>query len=45
MRRKYHLRYMPLFEQDLAEARDYIAFKLQNPVAARRLVAETEKGD
>ncbi|GHV80248.1 hypothetical protein AGMMS49944_20390 [Spirochaetia bacterium] len=39
----YRLRYLPLFEQDLADARDYIAVTLQNPVAANRLVEETEK--
>ncbi|GHV37509.1 hypothetical protein AGMMS49546_05480 [Spirochaetia bacterium] len=38
----YRLRYLPLFEQDLADARDYIAITLQNPVAANRLVEETE---
>jgi plasmid stabilization system protein ParE len=40
---EYHVRYLPLFEQDLAEARDYIAITLQNPAAANRLVEETEK--
>ncbi|MHC6202196.1 type II toxin-antitoxin system RelE/ParE family toxin [Breznakiellaceae bacterium SP9] len=40
---RYELRYLPLFEQDLAPARDYIAHTLQNPVAANRLVEETEK--
>jgi hypothetical protein len=44
----YQLRYLPLFEQDLADAadmgpRDYIAITLQNPVAANRLMEETEK--
>jgi plasmid stabilization system protein ParE len=34
---------MPLFEQDLEEVRDYIAIKLKNPAAAKRLVVETEK--
>ncbi|AEF84986.1 putative addiction module toxin, RelE/StbE family [Treponema primitia ZAS-2] len=43
MDKKCRLRYLPLFEQDLAAARDYIAIKLQNPVAAERLVEETEK--
>jgi plasmid stabilization system protein ParE len=42
-KRKYHLRYLPLFEQDLEAARDYIAITLQNPAAADRLVEETEK--
>ena len=43
MDKKFNLRYLPLFEQDLAEARDYIAFTLQNPVAALRLVEDTEE--
>jgi len=43
MDKKYRLRYLPLFEQDLAAIRDYIAIKLQNPAAAIRLVEETEK--
>jgi plasmid stabilization system protein ParE len=38
----YRLRYLPLFEQDLAGAKDYIAITLQNPSAANRLVEETE---
>ena len=37
----YKLRYLPLFEQDLTEARDYIAYVLQNPDAALRLIEET----
>jgi len=32
-----------MFEQDLAEAREYIAFTLKNPTAALRLVADTER--
>jgi plasmid stabilization system protein ParE len=36
------LRYLPLFEQDVAEVRDYIAIKLQNPKAAERLIADTQ---
>ncbi|MDR1948696.1 MAG: type II toxin-antitoxin system RelE/ParE family toxin [Spirochaetaceae bacterium] len=43
MGKKYQLRYLPLFEQDLADVRDYIAIKLANPAAAERLVEETEK--
>lgn len=39
----YTLSYLPLFEQDLASVRDYIAITLQNPVAALRLVEDTEK--
>ena len=40
---KFTLSYLPLFEQDLAGARDYIAHTLQNSTAAFRLVAGTEK--
>ncbi len=43
MNKKYTLRFLPIFEQDLAAARDYIAFNLQNPSAALRLVEDTEK--
>ena len=42
MNKKYTLRYLPLFEQDLIAVRDYIAFDLQNPAAAIRLVEDTE---
>ena len=43
MDKEYRLRYLSLFEQDLASARDYIAFDLMNPTAALRLVVDTEK--
>ena len=43
MNKKYTLRYLPLFERDLAEARDYIAFTLHNPAAALRLVKDTDE--
>jgi plasmid stabilization system protein ParE len=43
MSNKYKLSYLPLFEQDLAAVRDYIAYNLQNPSAALRLVEDTEK--
>jgi len=43
MDREYELSYLPTFEQDLAEVRDYIAFKLMNPKAALRLIEDTEK--
>ena len=42
MDRPFALRYLPLFEQDLAAVRDYIAINLQNPTAALRLVEDTE---
>ena len=38
----YTLQYLPLFEQDLEEARNYIANTLYNPVAALKLINETE---
>lgn len=43
MSKEYTLSYLPLFELDLAAARDYIASALQNPVAARQLVEEAEE--
>jgi plasmid stabilization system protein ParE len=43
MPKKYQLRYLPLFEQDLSSAKNYIEEKLQNPAAARRLVEDVEK--
>ncbi|MDR1029057.1 MAG: type II toxin-antitoxin system RelE/ParE family toxin [Clostridiales Family XIII bacterium] len=43
MGRVFLLRYLPLFEEDLAAARDYIALNLQNPKAALRLIEDTEK--
>lgn len=33
----YKLRFLPLFESDLNQAIDYIAFELENPEAAERL--------
>jgi plasmid stabilization system protein ParE len=41
--KSYRLRYLPLFEHDLCEAADYISDVLQNPVAALRLVNDTDK--
>ena len=43
MDKKYTLSYLPTFEQDLADARDYIAVNLKNPLAACRLIEDTEK--
>ena len=43
MDKEYTLNYLPQFEHDLAAARDYIAFTLQNPEAALRLVEDAEK--
>jgi len=41
--KKYTLSYLPQFEHDLTAVRDYIAFTLQNPSAAYKLVEDTEK--
>ena len=43
MDKKYTLSYLPQFEHDLAAARDYITFTLQNPIAALRLIEDAEK--
>ena len=43
MAEKYRLKFLPLFETDLNEITDYIAFQLQNPAAAERLVDDVEK--
>lgn len=43
MPKQYRLRYLPLFEKDLEEAVMYIAFELQNPNAAERLIDQVEK--
>ncbi len=40
--RGYTLRYLPIFWEDLDAAVTYIAEKLRNPAAARRLVDATE---
>ena len=36
--KSYHLRYLPIFEQDLISAANYIANVLKNEVAALRLI-------
>lgn len=40
---EFTTRYLPLFEQDVAETAYYIANVLQNPAAASRLIDEIEK--
>lgn len=40
--KKYTLRYLPLFKKDLLESIDYIAHKLQNPIAAENLINDIE---
>ena len=39
---EYTLEYLPLFDEELADAVNYIANKLRNPQAARELVDRTE---
>lgn len=41
--KEYTLLYLPLFEQDMVEARDYITNVLLNPEAALNLINETDK--
>lgn len=43
MTKKYNLRFLPLFEEDLNEIVDYITINLQNPTAAARLVDEVQR--
>ena len=43
MDKPFDISYLPLFEEDLASVRDYIAVDLRNPAAALRLVEDTEK--
>ena len=38
----YTIRYLPLFEHDLAEAALYIRDSLNNPEAAQKLIDDTE---
>lgn len=40
--KRYELRILPLFEEDLNEIVDYITFRLQNPIAAEHLVGDIE---
>ncbi len=42
MGKKYSLRFLPLFEEDLNSIVDYISRQLQNPIAAKKLVDEVE---
>ncbi len=43
MDKAFVLRYLSLFEQDMMSVRNHIAFNLNNPSAALRLVEDTEK--
>ncbi len=40
--RRFELRILPLFEDDLNEIIDYILFRLKNPIAAEHLVDDVE---
>ena len=40
--KRYSLRFLPLFEEDLNEIVDYITLQLGNPAAAERLVEAVE---
>lgn len=40
--KRYKLRYLPLFRQDLSEILSYITFTLQNPAAAEELLNSVE---
>ena len=41
--KRYELRILPLFEDDLNEIIDYITYRLRNPTAAERLVDEERR--
>ena len=41
--KRYELTILPLFEDDLNAIVDYITYRLQNPMAAERLVDEVER--
>lgn len=41
--KRYELRILPLFEEDLAEAVDYITYRLRNPIAADALLDAVEQ--
>ncbi len=41
-KRRFELRILPLFEDDLNEIIDYILFRLKNPIAAEHLVDDVE---
>ena len=41
--KKYELRFLPLFENDLTEIVEYISFTLKTPTAAERLVDDVDR--
>ena len=40
--KRYELRFLPLFEDDLNEIVDYITYRLKNPIAAENFVDAVE---
>jgi plasmid stabilization system protein ParE len=42
MSKIFRLRYLPLFQQDVAETMDHIAIQLKNPIAAHQFMEEVE---
>ena len=42
-KKRYELRVLPLFEEDMSEIADYITYRLQNPIAADALIDAVEK--
>ena len=40
---KFTVSYLPIFDADLADVWDYITFKLKNPSAADKLMADVEE--
>lgn len=43
MEKKYKIKYLPLFYNDLDKITDYIMYQLNNEIAANNLVNELEK--
>ncbi|MDR2436826.1 MAG: hypothetical protein LBD17_01960 [Endomicrobium sp.] len=43
MNKKYKLVYLPLFEEDLSKAIDYISIELRSPFSALKLINNVEK--
>lgn len=41
--KRYKLRFLPLFEEDLNGIVDYVAFRLKNPIVAEALVNDVQK--
>jgi len=42
-KKQYELRILPLFEKDLIDITEYIAYRLHNPSAADKLIEAVEK--